>query len=82
MTLDEYKASLESKRVKTEFNIRKPNDGCVDEKWRKMYVLKSKEDDKNEEEEEEEQEYTPAIFVSGNRRGSPQQAQDIVPIEI
>lgn len=53
MTLDEYKAAMEAKRLKMEFNIRKPNEGCSDEKWKKTYVLKKKEQTKGEEDDEE-----------------------------
>lgn len=53
MTLDEYKAAMEAKRLKMEFNIRKPNEGCSDDKWKKTYVLKKKEQTKGEEDDEE-----------------------------
>ena len=53
MTLDEYRALEEARRVKAEFNIRKPGEGCTDEKWKKMFVLKKKLEEPEEEEEEE-----------------------------
>lgn len=53
MTLDEWKAANEKNRPKATFNLRKPNEGHEDPKWKKMFILK-KEDDEEEEEEEEE----------------------------
>ncbi|ESO07583.1 hypothetical protein HELRODRAFT_185440 [Helobdella robusta] len=60
MTLDEWKAIEESKRIKAEFNLRKAGEGCSDEaKWKKMIPLKKKEEEKgvhNTEDEIEESE--------------------------
>ena len=53
MTLDEWRAQEENRRVKAEFNIRKPGEGCHDPQWKKMFVLKKKETEPAEEEEEE-----------------------------
>ena len=58
MTLDEWKAANEKNRVKAEFNIRKPNEGQEDPKWKKMFVLKKTNDDENEDDEEETSEVT------------------------
>ncbi|ESN99083.1 hypothetical protein HELRODRAFT_188995 [Helobdella robusta] len=54
LTLDEWKKLEDEKRVKSQFNIRKANEGCSDPKWNKMFVLKKKEDDEEEEYEEED----------------------------
>jgi len=44
LTLDEWKAQQEASRIKAEFNIRKPGEGCAaDPQWKKMVVLKKKE---------------------------------------
>lgn len=57
MTLDEWRALQSRNRVKTEFNIRKPNEGVDDSQWRKMTKLakKPKEEESEEESEEEEE---------------------------
>lgn len=61
LTLDEWKAQQEASRIKAEFNIRKPGEGCAaDPQWKKMVVLKKKE----EEVEEEEEEYVSFSFLS------------------
>jgi len=57
LTLDEWKAQQEGSRIKAEFNIRKPGEGCAaDPQWKKMVVLKKKEEEVEEEEEEYEEE--------------------------
>jgi len=44
MTFEEWKSMEETKRVKTEFNIRKAGEGCSgDPQWKKMYALTKKE---------------------------------------
>jgi Hyaluronan / mRNA binding family len=56
MTLDEWKAREDAKRVKAEFNIRKPGEGVSsDPQWKKMFVLSKKERPEEHEEEEDEQ---------------------------
>jgi plasminogen activator inhibitor 1 RNA-binding protein len=54
MTLDEWKA--QQKKTKSDFNLRRPGEGCDDSQWKKMYVLKKKpvaeEGDSDEEDEE------------------------------
>jgi len=56
MTLDEWKSIEEAKRVKAEFNIRKPGEGCSgDPQWKKMYVLSKKEKVEVHEDEDEQQ---------------------------
>lgn len=53
LTLDEWKAQQEASRIKAEFNIRKPGEGCAaDPQWKKMVILKKKEEEVEEEEEE------------------------------
>src|SRR5699024_2253874 len=42
-TLDEYKREREEKRLHTQFNTRKANEGEDKSKWKKTYVLKKKE---------------------------------------
>lgn len=54
MTLDEWKSMEDSKRVKTEFNIRKPGEGCIDPKWNKMVPLTKKEKPEAHEEHHED----------------------------
>ena len=54
MTLDEWKA--QQKRMKQEFNIRRPGEGCDDSQWKKTYVLKKKTPEEEEEESDEEEE--------------------------
>ena len=41
-TLDEYKREREEKRIATQFNTRKANEGEDKSKWKKTYVLKKK----------------------------------------
>jgi len=53
MTLDEWKATQEKNRTKSQFNIRKPNEGHEDPKWKKMFVLKKTSENENEDDEEE-----------------------------
>jgi plasminogen activator inhibitor 1 RNA-binding protein len=49
MTLEEWKAMQERQRIKSQFNIRKPGEGCsTDPKWKKMQVLKKKEADEEQ----------------------------------
>lgn len=55
MTLDEWKALEKKNRVKTEFNIRKPNEGVDESQWKKTYVLKKKESDEEDEDEDEDE---------------------------
>ncbi|XP_052825860.1 plasminogen activator inhibitor 1 RNA-binding protein [Octopus bimaculoides] len=57
MTLDEWKALEKKNRVKTEFNIRKPNEGVDESQWKKTYVLKKKESDDEDEDEDEDEGY-------------------------
>lgn len=58
MTLDEWKSMEETKRVKTEFNIRKAGEGCSsDPQWKKMYALTKKEKAEVHEDDEDLQEY-------------------------
>ena len=53
-TLDEYKREMEEKRMHTQFNIRKANEGEDKSKWKKTYVLKKKPEFEEEEVEYEE----------------------------
>lgn len=53
-TLDEYKREREEKRLHTQFNTRKANEGEDKSKWKKTYVLKKKEKTDEEEVEYEE----------------------------
>lgn len=72
MTLDEWKACEDAKRVKAEFNIRKPGEGYnTDPQWKKMFVLSKKErpDEHDEDEEQEEEEHH-------------SKARNVLPIEI
>lgn len=56
MTLDEWKAREDTKRVKTEFNIRKPGEGVSsDPQWKKMFMLTKKERPEEHEEDDDEQ---------------------------
>lgn len=57
MTLDEWKAQQDTRRAKTDFNIRKPGEGdSGDPSWTRTYVLtKPKEPEKAEGDEELEQ---------------------------
>jgi len=56
MTLDEWKAMEEAKRVKTEFNTRKAGEGCSgDPQWKKMYMLTKKEKEEAHEDEDDQQ---------------------------
>jgi hypothetical protein len=56
MTLDEWKAREDPKRVKAEFNIRKPGEGVSsDPQWKKMFVLTKKERPEEHEDEDDEQ---------------------------
>jgi len=55
MTLDEWKAREDNKRVKAEFNIRKPGEGYnTDPQWKKMFVLSKKERAEEPDEEDEQ----------------------------
>jgi len=55
MTLDQWKSMEETKRVKTEFNIRKAGEGCSgDPQWKKMYALTKKEKPETEADEDYE----------------------------
>lgn len=57
MTLDEWKALQAAKRVKPEYNIRKPGEGCnSDPQWKKMYALTKKCATKEPSDEEDEEE--------------------------
>lgn len=56
MTLDEWKAMEGKNRFKSQFNIRKPNEGVDDTQWKQTYVLKKPRESENEEEEDEEEE--------------------------
>ena len=58
MTLDEWKALQDQKRVKATFNIRKAGEGVDNNQWKKgiAYQKKSQGDDEEEESEEEEEE--------------------------
>ena len=55
MTLDEWKAREDNKRIKAEFNIRKPGEGYnTDPQWKKMFVLSKKERPEEHDDEEEQ----------------------------
>jgi plasminogen activator inhibitor 1 RNA-binding protein len=57
MTLDEWKALQAANRVKPEYNIRKPGEGCSnDPQWKKMVALTRK-NPKEQSEDDEEEEY-------------------------
>lgn len=62
-TLDEYKREREEKRLHTQFNTRKANEGEDKSKWKKTYVLKKKEKTDEEEVEYEEIEVVSLRFV-------------------
>jgi len=54
MTFEEWKSMEETKRVKTEFNIRKAGEGCSgDPQWKKMYALTKKEKAEAHEDDED-----------------------------
>lgn len=58
MTLDEYKA-LQKKKA-SDFNVRKPGEGCDNSQWKKTYELKKKailDSDEEEEETDDEDDY-------------------------
>ena len=56
MTLDEWKSMEEAKRVKAEFNIRKPGEGCSgDPQWKKMFALSKKEKSEAHDDEDDQQ---------------------------
>jgi len=56
MTLDEWKSMEEAKRVKAEFNIRKPGEGCSgDPQWKKMFMLTKKEKSETHDDDEDQQ---------------------------
>lgn len=61
-TLDEYKRELEEKRMHSQFNIRKANEGEDKTKWKKTYVLKKKPDNEEEEVEYEEIEVVSSVL--------------------
>lgn len=61
MTLDEWKAS--QTKTKTEFNLRKANEGVDSKQWKGTVALeKKKKGDHSDDEEEEELEYEPVGF--------------------
>jgi len=65
MTLDEWKALQAAKRVKPEYNIRKPGEGCSnDPQWKKMVALTRKNPkEQSEDDEEEEVDACISVFV-------------------
>ncbi|KAK7485299.1 hypothetical protein BaRGS_00023398 [Batillaria attramentaria] len=56
MTLDEWKALEEQRRVKASFNIRKAGEGVDNTQWKKGTAYKKKHEEGSEEEESEEEE--------------------------
>lgn len=52
MTLDEWKALQATKRVKPEYNIRQPGEGCSDAQWKKMFLLTKKSEEHPSDEED------------------------------
>lgn len=65
-TLDEYKREREEKRLHTQFNTRKANEGEDKSKWKKTYVLKKKEKTDEEEVEYEEIEVVSGLSLSAS----------------
>lgn len=65
MTLDEWKALQAANRVKPEYNIRKPGEGCSnDPQWKKMVALTRKNPkEQSEDDEEEEVNVSTSVFV-------------------
>lgn len=75
MTLDEWKALQAANRVKPEYNIRKPGEGCSnDPQWKKMVALTRKNPkEQSEDDEDEEVEvvfFVTVCFLSFNHRRS------------
>ena len=54
MTLDEWKAHQSKSKMRSDFNIRKPNEGVDPRHWKYNVVLKKKQESESEEEDEEE----------------------------
>lgn len=63
-TLDEYKREREEKRLATQFNTRKANEGEDKTKWKKTYILKKKALPEEEEVEYEEIEVVSLLLYS------------------
>ena len=56
MTLDEWKALQDQKRMKASFNIRKAGEGVDSNQWKKGVAYTKKKEEEEEEEESEEEE--------------------------
>ncbi|XP_070194461.1 intracellular hyaluronan-binding protein 4-like isoform X2 [Littorina saxatilis] len=56
MTLDEWKALQDQKRMKASFNIRKAGEGVDNAQWKKGTAYKKKNEEEEEESDEEEEE--------------------------
>ncbi|XP_063415837.1 SERPINE1 mRNA-binding protein 1-like isoform X2 [Mytilus trossulus] len=57
LTLDEWKAQEEKKRLKTDFNLRKPNEGSDSSQLKGTAYKKQRNTSDDEEEEDDEEEY-------------------------